>query len=301
MSIDSLVQDVKGTQAVLSTAHISRKKIEDVKSISDKSRINLWLDAGLIKIQFPDTSLVKNHTWGYRGNATFSPESRRRLMRKLAMVDRRYVPQFVTLTYPDAWPDDPKIYKRQFDNFCKALKYRHPEAGLIWKLEFQARGAPHFHLLVWGVPLGELRAFVPMAWYKIAGAGDEKHYLWHMGVLGNGNRHCVQQVFSYKQVSSYASKYMGKDEKSRDGVGRFWGVRYRECIPFVVPITIPIHDLSIVKQMMRYMRRYMSYKVYDKSGKFLYQRKVKGRSYHSLYMICNPDRWLDLLAWLSNQ
>ena len=43
---------------------------------------------------------------GTRGKAQFTASSRRRLMRKIGAVNRDSKPLFVTLTYPDVFPDD---------------------------------------------------------------------------------------------------------------------------------------------------------------------------------------------------
>jgi hypothetical protein len=148
---------------------------------------------------------------GKRGKINgFSYSSRRRLMMTIARVRRdAALPMFVTLTYPDNFPD-PAESKVHLDIFIKRFRRAFPAGGLVWKLEPQQRGAPHFHCLVWGVDLLSLMAFVPVAWFEIAGGGDPKHIAWHRGFCGHGNKHCVQQVQTFKGVWYYASKYLGK-------------------------------------------------------------------------------------------
>src|SRR5205823_1017705 len=107
----------------------------------------------------------------------FSFAARRRLLRLCAEVDRRecrLLPLFVTLTYPSVWPADPADWKRQLDRFFHRLKRGWPDAAAIWRLEFQRRGAPHFHLLVFGLEFLPA-TWVAAAWYEIVGSGDLKH------------------------------------------------------------------------------------------------------------------------------
>jgi len=129
---------------------------------------------------------------------------------------------FVTLTYPRAYPGDWRQWKGQLHNWRKRLFTRCPRAAFVWKLEPQARGAPHFHLIIAGVPF-LAKEWLSRSWYEVVGSGDPKH-------LAAGTN--VQQVMSAKGVASYAAKYTAKAEELppdwQDGVGRWWGVYGRE-------------------------------------------------------------------------
>jgi hypothetical protein len=165
------------------------------------------------------------------------------------MLQRDVLPLFVTLTYHNEYPDNFEDYKNQLDNFLRSLSRRfgryvtkeviikgekvlkevwETSVGVIWKMEYQQRGAPHYHLFVWGVSLEELREFVPEKWHKIAGYGSPDHLAWHKGELGN--EHCVQSVKSWHGVRSYASKYFAKLDDTKNRGGRVWGVRGK--VPF---------------------------------------------------------------------
>lgn len=218
---------------------------------------------------------------GKRGKACFSRASRRRLMYRLCKTRKDLLPMFVTLTYPAEYPT-PGESKRDFSNFCKRLKRRFRCAGWIWKLELQSRGAPHYHLLVWGLgsidkTLAEYE--VPKMWYEIAGHGDENHLKFHLGLLP-GSRKCVEPLRSAKGAVFYAAKYMGKDVASSQHAGRWWGVRYAECIPWASPVLVELVDHGMMAELLRYMRRKM---------------RIKGRAYKSLHMICDADHWFDRL------
>ena len=163
-----------------------------------------------------------------RGRITgFSRRSRSRLMRLLAQVDRSHQPLFVTLTYPAEFAASSVVWKRQLCAFYKRLVRRFGEVAFIWKLEFQRRGAPHFHLLLWlprQYSLQVVRQFVSYAWFAVVKSGDIKH-------LRAGTR--VEVLRSWRSVLSYASKYLAKEESAPEGVypGRFWGVLGRRFLP----------------------------------------------------------------------
>lgn len=167
-----------------------------------------------------------------RGAVTgFSRKSRNRLLQKLAMLKRSELPLFVTLTYPGTFPVDPKDWKRHIDTFSKRFCRRFPNAGFIWKLEPQKRGAPHFHLLAWDSSLtpvefyAYLKNWIKTAWYEVVGSGDERHLR-----AGTG----VEIVRSFQGVMYYASKYMSKavDGEVWGHPGRWWGVVGRTNIPY---------------------------------------------------------------------
>jgi len=249
----------------LSTAHIS-------------SFIQYYPGASLFKTS-------KNHKMpavggGKRSRITsFSRQSRRRLMVKLATIKRdAELPCFVTLTYPDTFPTLENA-KRDLKVFLLRLERQFPECGYIWKLEPQQRGAPHYHLLVWGCEVISLFTWVIDNWYDIAGNGDYNHWKFHAGVLP-GSRPCVQKVKSWRGVWSYASKYLGKtfDVAGWDGqwTGRFWGVGHRDNIPFSTPQQILI-SLRQAVVIMRYQRRFSH---------------IRTRQYNSMTIFCDADQWI---------
>lgn len=219
----------------------------------------------------------------------FSRSSRLRLMRTIARVRRdASLPCFVTLTYPDRFPTVEQA-KRDLKVFLQRFKRAFPEAGGIWKLEPQQRGAPHYHMLVWGVDEVELFIWVLRAWHEIAGQGDENHYLFHAGML-KGSKPCVSQVRSFRGVWSYASKYLGKVfevvEWGSRWTGRYWGTFSPKNVPFgellQVDLTLPqVHDL------MRYQRRFSKQRCHRAS-----------RYQNSMTIFCDADQWAMRMAEL---
>jgi len=180
-----------------------------------------------------------------RGKVTgFSWRSRSRLNKMIAKLKKTHIPLFVTLTYHERYPTDFIGYKSHLDLFLKRLSYHFKSSGVIWKLEFQDRGAPHFHLLVFGVDFNELADFVPSAWQEVVDPGNDLLLRWHRGELGHGNRHCVQEIRSWQGVKSYASKYFSKtiDFVEGQGTGRCWGSR--GFVPFSEILELKINMTS---------------------------------------------------------
>jgi hypothetical protein len=130
----------------------------------------------------------------------------------------------LTLTYPKQHTTNGKEVKRHLDLMKRWLKYHGVKAG-SWFLEFQARGAPHFHCYLAGYPVGGVNA-VSQAWFNIVGSGDEKHLAWHQGKLSG--RPCLEWFRVPHAASAYATKYATKQEQKEvpeeyQSVGRFWG------------------------------------------------------------------------------
>lgn len=163
---------------------------------------------------------------GMRGNIRkFSPRSASRMRRYLRCCDAEYI-YMVTLTYPAVYPTDGRRCKQQLRTFIS--RYRrmcerngYSDWSLFWFVEFQERGAPHFHLFITHpLPRAELSRW----WYEIVGSGDAKH-------LAAGTR--IERFREGRTGASvYASKYAAKSSQKCvpvgfDDVGRFWGVSGR--------------------------------------------------------------------------
>jgi hypothetical protein len=178
---------------------------------------------------------------GRRGEIKgFTKSSRQALLRVVNSIDQgRCQPgdwAFITLTYARSFPTA-RASKKDLDNFFKRLERLYGPWFIIWKIEPQKRGAPHFHLLAYtpGVDLQDLLSFTARAWHEIAGGEDPNHLKWHLGLLGNDP--CVQRVRDWEGVGRYAGKYMGKlceGGEEWDHPGRFWGQRNRHLAPITM-------------------------------------------------------------------
>lgn len=221
----------------------------------------------------PTVSWAKNARWskvkipgkkcsagGRRGAITgFSAESRNRLLVLVNSIDQvKSKPElfrFVTLTYPKAAPT-PREAKQHLHNVLRRFTRAWGRHALIWKIEPQRRGAPHFHLLLlMGDPgtVGEELIWWASNWVEVIGvdaAESLKVSQVHLG--GVGNRPCVEVVNSWGAVSSYVGKYLGKvvnANTNEDGwafPGRWWGTRHAELLP-ITRSSVELPSVAAVK------------------------------------------------------
>jgi hypothetical protein len=99
----------------------------------------------------------------------FSWRSARRLRHLIRNSEDTWI-SFLTLTYPSEYPCNGRKTKVHLNAFLQFL--RRKGVKFAWVLEFQSRGAPHYHVIV--------SDFIPKEdiaerWYRIVGSGDEKH------------------------------------------------------------------------------------------------------------------------------
>lgn len=161
---------------------------------------------------------------------------------------------FVTLTYPKAFPVHPSVWKSHLKAFRQRLERSSSfrPSGVLWKLEFQERGAVHFHMVVFFPHLIDVRLFRSWAarsWAAVVSSGDARHV--------KRGCHAIPLYGSSAAVMAYLSKYISKglalpsylDEGS--STGRVWGVWW----------TLPDGSLSYVSFPRRsdwytFLRRY---------------------------------------------
>jgi hypothetical protein len=146
------------------------------------------------------------------------------------------LPHFVTLTFPDLFPDQ-KTAKRKLDTLFKRWKRRWPNSSAIWRMEVidrksganKGQVAPHFHLLVWGEFDGEQAA---RDWFEVNGGSEYAH-------LRHGTK--AEPLKSWKGAVHYCAKYCAKKDDSFESEGRVWGVHNRTALPEDrVPVRVPL-------------------------------------------------------------
>lgn len=126
----------------------------------------------------------------------------------------------VTLTYPKNYPSCGKTVKYHLDRFIRWMRTK--KVGVVsffWFMEFQRRGAPHFHIFTAGGNLLNLKKQVSKRWYEIVSSNDPKH-------LKAGTR--VEAIRHPEAAGRYASKYASKPYQKKipngyTNVGRWWG------------------------------------------------------------------------------
>lgn len=223
----------------LSSVHIS--------SPQATGSVRLFVNGALVKLKGDPGRAPEQ---GPRGWVTgFSRASRKRMLEFVQSVDqvRAGMPLFVTLTYPGEWPGDPHRWKRDLDTWLQRLRRAAADAWAVWRLEPQRRGAPHYHLLVFGIDRLD-KDWLGQSWFEVVGSGDLRH-------LRAGTQ--VQRTRSWRGVVRYAAKYLAKTmeelpEGWADGVGRWWGVHNRRAVVRQpVDAALGAHEFYLVKRVLR--------------------------------------------------
>lgn len=160
----------------------------------------------------------------------FSPSSASRMRRYLRTCEANYE-VMVTLTYPFTYPVDGRTCKEQLRRFLQELgRYAIGKTiqgqpfSAFWFIEFQERGAPHFHIFT---NCKFPKEWIARRWYGIVGSDDARH-------LVAGTR--IEAIRAGRHgARAYAGKYAAKQQQKEVPhgfalVGRFWGVSgHRKC------------------------------------------------------------------------
>lgn len=193
------------------------------------------------------------------------------------------------LTYPNEFPTDGLIIKSHFHKLRMRLNYYGYRN--IWILEFQGRGAPHFHMLLDKEIKEEVLAKM---WFDIVKSGDIKH-------LKRGVH--VEPIRNIDAMSKYFSTYLSKQDQKLvplefQNVGRFWGYTHSllECTEkkfYGNP-----SDIELLKKQLRTMRRWFDSKKRSwgknktKTGKVFKNKFIKrGTS----FKVVNSDLFINEL------
>lgn len=202
-------------------------------------------DCKVAKRMQPGVSVGKFGTGGRRGVISqFSDQARYRFLHVVKNCDVDFK-SMLTLTYPADFPSDGQTVKRKhWRVFSQWLKRRFPGIRGCWFLEFQKRGAPHFHVLLSfdlsAYPLLERRRTrlkgaekwskvyrtvdllereVAQRWFEIVNSGDIKHLragvAWEVIEESEG---------ALRYAACHASKpHQKKVPENYQNVGAFWG------------------------------------------------------------------------------
>lgn len=168
----------------------------------------------------------------------------------------------ITLTYPNDYPMNGATVKSHLHKFLLWLTYHGYK--YIWVLEFQERGAPHFHILVdHEIPHQK----VAESWYRIVGSGDEKH-------LKAGTE--VRAIRAKDSIGYYLTTYMEKARQKAvppeyEKVGRFWGSSKGLLAEKKMKIYGKREDIYRLKKSLRIARRY------DQSQKKLWEKRARAK------------------------
>ncbi len=155
----------------------------------------------------------------------------------------------VTLTYPNEYPEDPETCKRHLEAFRKRLQRRFGKFCGFWRRGIQQRRAWHFHALLFVLPsfgpVKKLRRFVASSWYEVCGKVSEGHLLASIR---------VEEVKSWKRATSYAERYVAKQEVFPKGLrtGRIWSKWNEELLPVQwETVKVTLEDAFKIRRVCR--------------------------------------------------
>lgn len=203
-------------------------------------RVEIQAQGRLLKVSAVGLDVDLPRGGGKRGDVTvFTKNSRLRLLRLLARVSPpavdgfRHRCTFITLTARLFY--HPRQFKDFMRAFFKRLGRKAPRLAIVWRLDYQKRGATHCHLIVYNAPYID-KVHIQEMWGEII--NQERPFTR------------IESVRSYKHLVNYASRYAAKVSEGgfnivtyqAEGVGhpdychmtpgRVWGVYNRVCLPF---------------------------------------------------------------------
>lgn len=172
----------------------------------------------------------------------FSHNSRMRLLRKFSRLQSPdhpgYRSKVTFLTLTTRAHLHPRVLKRLAQKLFKRISRKYPRLAIIWRLEFQKRGAPHLHCVLYNAP------WVDRLWLVSS---------WSILIEQANPIVDLRRVTSHRQLTSYVSKYVAKVTDStlldigtknavqfgrypgmKESVGRIWGVWNADSLPFDV-------------------------------------------------------------------
>jgi hypothetical protein len=151
------------------------------------------------------------------------------------------------------FPEDPEVCKRHLKALYKRIKRKFGDFAGFWRMGIQRRGAWHFHLLLFTPSspklLASLRYFIASSWYEVCGELSEGHLLY--GTY-------VEELRTWKKATSYAEKYMAKEEVFPKGLetGRIWGVWNEEFLPIQwETVKVSLEDAFRIRRVYRKLAR----------------------------------------------
>lgn len=234
--------------------------------------------------------------------STFSAKSRKRMLLQVNKINTTKItgkPLFITLTYPRDFSPDFHVWKRNLATFNKVLIRKFPQIVILWRLEFQERGAPHFHLLILNTDsktflpgLVSMRQIVKTSWFRIVDSKQPEH-------LDAGTE--VDLIQSWRGVLHYVSKYMAKTKQSYPTIqeieftGRFWGIANRKLLP-IDETTVELSEAEF-HRLRRIAKAFLEKKLSKKcyfhtgsSGMFIYlDRETSLKLLSQTFIELSPD------------
>ncbi len=179
---------------------------------------------------------------------------------------------FMTLTYPSNMTDGERG-KHHLRAFLERIRRKFPTASGIWRIEYQERGAVHFHLLFFSLPFWKADE-IRVAWGEIIGEENP--------------RIKIEICRSRRKTTYYMSKYVAKlSERASvslsnvpySHVGRHWGYFNKPDIPMAELIIYEVlGDVKAFWDLRRAIDRY-------------YPKRKKSYAGGAMLFVQNAEKW----------
>jgi len=143
------------------------------------------------------------------------------------MGNTKSPPVFLTLTYVSNMVDSTRG-KAHLRTFLERVRRKFPKSSGVWRIEYQKRGAVHFHLILFNLPFWKADD-IRDAWGEIIGEENP--------------RIRIELCHSRRKLTSYVSKYIAKVASESfvslsnvpyPHAGRWWGVFNKSFIPMAI-------------------------------------------------------------------
>lgn len=213
-------------------------------------RTFLSLNPGVVKISRSRLGLQGKQVKpaSRRPISAWTPKSRANMISRFSSLDysemlgdESKIPVMITLTYPSKWltvAPTGKAAKAHLTSFRKRFERRYGTSmSALWKMEFQRRGAVHFHLFCVApesIPL--FRDWVAKVWSEIVNHPDLEERERHLKAGTSVEEAAGSSHEAPKRIAVYFAKHaspnFGKKEYQNSPpaewiqngkLGRFWG------------------------------------------------------------------------------
>lgn len=230
-----------------------------------------------------------------QGITTWSNSSRRRLVKTWEAID--WSPYegrllWIGLTYPAEGPEDGHRCKRHLEAFKMrwTRRWGPPVGG--WKLEFQRRGVPHFHLLLVKPAEFDLLECHRM-WFEVVNSGDDAHLIQGCHVVDWVGENAAGYVVGY---GAGDSKEYQNTAPAEWWTGRWWGI-WGGLKPDWKAQELTEKEFHRIRRVMRGLVRARSRKNKGRKGRFVRRRYggkagtwIRGKDLHRLLELTGYDK-----------
>lgn len=229
-------------------------------SSDDFELVKLKVSPGSVQVAWKGSARPSKDIRKRKPIFEWSRKSRASMVRRLSTLDYSelfagagFLPAVITLTYPRSWlslaPDGASA-KRHLAALRKRYlrEYGAPLRG-VWKMEFQARGAVHFHIFC-AVPAGsDFALWLSYAWAAVVKAPDPEERAahiaagtrvdWAEGLRASDPRRVAVYFTKHGSANFGDKEYQNRPPKEwlEEGrlLGRFWGY-WLEAVEVETPV-----------------------------------------------------------------